>query len=266
MAQTKKDLNKGITILFLVLCVLSFILYVVVLLLPRFSSAERSIASFLFAALAIATVISAGYRAIKSKKSSTPQYALKSSAKAVDFPDCTFLCEDGILYCETGDVLTVSVPPYNDGTVPSLSMRIVLGEKAFLVVSKDTLTEDITCPETEIKFLQFAIDCADAVTDDKLRFMYFCTFDDEESEYYVDEIAYRKEKIISMKTTEIYPTDLPFFYYVGKLFASGMGEHPLYKKYKLNKDKTLPASNRGTTAALTPEGAFWADYDLRWQA
>ena len=96
--------------------------------------------------------------------------------------------------------------------------------------------------------------------------MYFCTFDDEESEYYVDEIAYRKEKIISMKTTEIYPTDLPFFYYVGKLFASGMGEHPLYKKYKLNKDKTLPASNRGTTAALTPEGAFWADYDLRWQA
>lgn len=266
MAQVKKDKNKVIIVLFLILCVLSFILYIVVLFHRSASAMARSISSIVFSALAIATVISVGYRLITSKKSSIPQYALKSSAKAEDFPECTFLCENGFLYCETGDVLTVSVPPYNDGTVPSLSMRIVLGEKAFLVVSKDTLTDTITCPETESDFLHFAEERAGAVTDAKLRFMYYCMYDEEESEYYVDEIAYRKEKIISMKTTEIYPTSSPFFYYVGKPFARGMGEHPLYKKHKLNKDKTLPAINYGTTAALTPAGAFWADYDLGWQS
>ena len=261
MTQTKKDVNKIITVLFLVLCVLSFILYVVILMLPRFSSMVRSIASLLFCALAIATILSAGYRVLRAKKSSIPQYAVKSSATAEDFPECTFLCEHGNLYCETGDVLTTYVTLYNDGTVPSLSMRIVLGEKAFLVVSKDTLTDTITCPETELDFLHFAEERAGAVTDTKLRFMYFCTYDKEESEYFIDELAYRKEKVYPIKTTEIYPTDSPFYYYVGKPIAHGFGAPVLLKKRKMNTDKTLLAINRGTTAALTPDGAFWADYE-----
>ena len=262
MAQTKKDVNKIITVLFLILCVLSFILFVAILMLPRFSSMERSIARLIFSSLAIAAILSAGYRVLRSRKSSIPQYAIKSFANAGNFPECTFLCENGNLYCETGDVLTVSVPPYNDGTVPSLSMRIVLGEKAFLVASKDTLTDDtIICPETELDFLHFAEERAGAVTDTKLRFMYFCTYDEEESEYFINELAYRKEKVYPIKTTEIYPTDSPFYYYVGKPIAHGFGAPVLLKKRKMNTDKTLLAINRGTTAALTPDGAFWADYE-----